>query len=177
MFQQLWYFLKDYKRLCGKKRGRFLYVWLGRVTIGVLVYRLERGMFLSLGRIWPIIRIIFLPVLNLMYSYSNCEINYRANVGPGILILHAAPGVVISGRSIIGSNLTLVGGNILGSRAGTHTGNFIIGVNCMVGANAVILGPINLGNNIIIGACALVINDFSNDITLVGNPAKPINLK
>lgn len=165
----------DYKRICGTKKGRFLYMWLTRIAIGVFIYRFERGMYNSLGKFWSVFRVILSPLLNLFYAYSNCEINYHASIGLGLLILHAAPGIVISGQSIIGRNLTLVGGNIIGGRKGTSKGNFTIGDNCTVGANAVVLGPLTLGNNIRIGACALVIHTYGDDLVLVGNPAKPLD--
>lgn len=131
-------------------------------------------MYLSFGKFWSVFRIIFTPLLNLCYAYSNCEINYHAQVGPGILILHAAPGIVISGKAIIGKNLTLTGGNIIGTKKVTSQTEFIIGNECSLGANAVIIGPLTLGNNVQIGACALVIHSYGNGLTLVGNPAKPI---
>ena len=149
-------------------------MWISRVGIGILMYRFERGMYITFGKLWSIFRILLSPLMNILYAYSNLEINYHARIGPGLLVLHAAPGVVISGKSIIGKNLTLVGGNIIGGRKGSSQNNLMIGDNCTLGANAVVLGPIELGDNITIGACALVIHSYKNDLTLVGNPAKPI---
>ncbi len=174
MLQQLRYLIKDYRTICGEQKWRLLYMWWSRIAVGIFIYRFERGMYLGLGKFWSAFRIIVSPVLNLLYAYSNCEINYHADIGPGILILHTSPGIVISGRSIIGKNLTLTGGNIIGAREGTTERNFVIGDNCSLGANAVVLGPIKLGNNIQIGACALVIHTYGDDLSLVGNPARPI---
>lgn len=175
MLQQLRYLLKDYMTICGEQKWRLIYMWWSRIAVGIFIYRFERGMFLSLGRFWSAFRIIVSPFLNLFYAYSNCEINYRADIGPGLLILHTSPGIVISGKSIIGKNLTLTGGNIIGARERMVSGNFTIGDNCSLGANAVILGPVTLGNNLQIGACALVVHDFGDNLILVGNPAKPLN--
>jgi serine O-acetyltransferase len=174
MLKQLRYFVSDYYRICGRKKARLLYLWLGRVAVGIFIYRLERGMFISLGKFWTIFRILLSPFLWLLYAYSNCEINYRAAIGPGLLVLHAAPGIVISGKSVIGRNFTLTGGNIIGGRVGIKTGDIKIGDGCTLGANAVVLGPVTLGNNIMIGACALVLHSCGDDIILVGNPAKPL---
>ena len=149
-------------------------MWMSRQAVGIFLYRAERGMFLIFGSTWTLLRIFFIPVLNVMYAYSNCEINYHATIGPGLLVLHSSPGAVISGKSVIGKNLTLIGGNIIGSRPRTLQGDLIIGDNCSLGANAVVLGPITLGNNVDIGACALVIHNFGDDCVLVGNPAKAL---
>jgi serine O-acetyltransferase len=69
----------------------------------------------------------------------------------------------------------LTGGNIVGVKKIVNQGEFIIGDECNLGANAVIIGPLTLGNNVQIGACALVIHSYGNGLTLVGNPAKPIS--
>lgn len=102
--------------------------------------------------------------------------HYKADVKGGLSILHASAGIVISGFSVIGQNLTLTGGNVIGSRPGCKFGDIKIGDNCMLGANAVVLGPIELGNNIKIGAAACVIKScLSDGATLIGVPAKQIS--
>ncbi|HRG10168.1 MAG TPA: hypothetical protein PLJ08_16455 [Cyclobacteriaceae bacterium] len=99
MFRQISYFFEDYKKICGQKKARYLYVWMNRVTVGILLYRFERGMFLFMGKGWKVLRILLSPILNLSYAYANSEIHYQASIGPGISILHASPGVVISGQA------------------------------------------------------------------------------
>lgn len=116
-------------------------------------------------------RVPLSPLLNLLYAYSNCEIHYEASIGPGICILHCAPGIVISAKANIGCNLTLVGGNILGIRENL-TGDFVIGDNCYMGAHAVVLGPLTLGDFVKVGASALVLNSFKSKSVLVGVPAR-----
>lgn len=118
-----------------------------------------------------------LPLLNLFYAYGNCEINYHADVGPGISILHSSLGNVVSGSSIIGSNLSLTGGNVIGIRGDAAGAKIIIGHNCQLGANAVIIGPVILGNDVIIGASACVVKNATDDAILVGVPAKNIAQK
>ena len=132
-------------------------------------------MYLLIGKPYQYIRILFVPVINLILAYSNCDIHYKADIKGGILILHNALGVVISGLAQIGSNITLAGGNVIGARPGTLSGDIIIGDDCIMGANAVILGPIKLANRINVGAMACVVNDCeSAGATLVGVPAKMI---
>lgn len=173
MFRQIKFFYRDYLRLCGAKKIRMLYIWVSRAAVGIFIYRLERSLYLLLGKGWKVLRIPLSPLLNLVYAYSNCEIHYQADIGPGICILHTAPGVVISARSKIGSNLTLVGGNIIGIREGKE-GSLLIGDFCYLGANAVILGPVTLGSFTKIGACSLVLHNTNGNVTLVGSPARPV---
>lgn len=175
MLQQFNYFGEDITRLLGKHKIRILHVWLSRVFWGLFLYRFERGLFLTFGRSYEYFRIILIPIFNIWQSYSNMDIHYKADIKGGLIVLHPSVGVVVSGRSIIGRRLTLTGGNIIGARGSGTDVNIIIGDNCELGANAVILGPIKLGNGIRIGASACVIkNCVENGVSLVGVPAKRI---
>ncbi len=173
MVQQFLYFKQDVKRMLGKYKIRILHIWISRVFIGIFMYRLERACFLFFGKYYSFGRVIFIPLFNLIQAYSNLDINYKADIKGGLLILHPSVGVVISGLSVIGKNLTLVGGNIIGAKHSCLKGEYVIGDNCSMGANATIIGPLILGDNINIGASACVVKShFGNDKTLVGVPAR-----
>ena len=89
------------------------------------------------------------------------------------MVLHPSVGAVVSGLSVVGRNLTLTGGNVIGAKPHTKRGEIIIGDNCSMGANAVVIGPVKLGNNINIGASACVVKDcLSDGVSLMGVPAK-----
>lgn len=143
--------------------------------IGIFFYRLERGLFLTTGRVYPFIRVLFYPLLSLVKAYSHLEINYRADIGPGLLILHNSMGVTINGGAIIGKNLTLIGGNVIGGNKAFNRGDFKIGDNVNLGANAVIIGPVTIGDNVKVGASACVVKDVPDNVTVVGVPAKIID--
>ncbi|MFZ6013939.1 MAG: hypothetical protein ACOYXT_26605 [Bacteroidota bacterium] len=114
-----------------------------------------------------------MPIFNLIQSYSNLDLHYKADIKGGLLVLHPSLGVVVSGLSDIGHNMTLTGGNTIGARPGCGYGEIKIGNHCTLGANAVILGPIRLGNKINVGALACVVKDCETDhATLIGVPAK-----
>lgn len=131
--------------------------------------------FTSGGGNYKYIRILLLPLLQLVQSLSHLDINYNADIGPGILIHHSTMGVVISGHAVIGQNLTLVGGNVIGID-NTRKSNlpFCIGSNVFLGANAVIIGPVTIGNNVKIGASACVIKNVPSSSTNIGVPSKTI---
>lgn len=161
--------------MLGKYKIRILHIWLSRGFCGIFLYRLERGLYITIGKPYEYIRVIFIPLFNLMQAYSNFEIHYKADIKGGLLVLHASVGCVVSGLAIIGENLTLTGGNIIGGRAGCKRGELVIGDNCSLGANAVILGPLKIGNNIEVAASSLVVNDCLYDnCLLLGIPAKSI---
>jgi len=174
--EQLLFLCQDYKRQTGSKKLRMIYLWMGRASVGIFIYRIERMMYLFLGENWKMIRLFFLPFIYPLSAYSNLEISYKADIGPGITVLHASMGVVISAFAKIGKNLTLTGGNVIGGKKEVREGKkFVIGDNLNMGANAVILGPVVLGDNIIIGAMTLVNKNFDSNCILVGVPAKKIS--
>ncbi|WP_333889202.1 hypothetical protein [Sphingobacterium siyangense] len=175
MLKQLKFFLVDVKRMLGKYKSRLLYIWLSRSFWGILIYRIERGAYISIGSYYEKLRILFIPFINLIQAYSNIDIHYKAEIGAGLAIFHPSVGIVISGYSIIGSNLSLTGGNIIGAREGCSPGSIKMGNNCSLGANAVVLGPIIIGNNVKIGASACVVRDcLLDEVTLIGVPAKAL---
>lgn len=172
---QIKYFYQDINKLLGRNKWRIVIVFFYRSFWGVFIYRFERLLYLLLGRPYKALRILLLPIYSILYWYSNSEIHYQADIKGGISILHSSLGVVVSGRSKIGKNLTLIGGNCIGVQANKGGADFILGDNLTLGVNSTIIGPITLGNNIKVGASACVSKSFTeSNITLVGVPAKKL---
>ena len=146
---------------------------MGRFRSFLLQNR-KRPLSSSRGGGYFFVRVFFYPILCFIQALSRIEINYHADIGPGLKILHPSMGVVINGSCIIGDNLTLVGGNIIGLSKSVEGKDFVIGNNVTLGANACIIGPVRLGNNINIGALACVVKDAESNTTLVGVPAKDL---
>ncbi|MBA4154163.1 serine acetyltransferase [Flavobacterium sp.] len=178
MKEQFYFFGDDIKRMLGKQKIRILFIWLSRSFWGIGLYRLERSLYLLFGKYYKGVRIIFIPIFNLIQSYSNIDIHYHADIKGGINVLHPSIGIVVSGKAIIGKNLSLTGGNIIGVKEKCEPNSFIIGDNCTLGANAVILGPLMLGDSITIGASACLLKDcLINNSVLVGVPASRVENK
>jgi serine O-acetyltransferase len=169
MKQQVLYFVQG---MLGKQKLRVLHIWLSRCFWGVFLYRLERGLYCTIGKAYKILRVPFIPLFNLIQAYANIDIHYMADVKGGIIVLHPSAGAVVSGNAIVGSNLTLSGGNIIGIRAGCKWGQLIVGSHCNMGANAVILGPIEIADHVSIGASACAVKDcLISNVSLIGVPA------
>jgi serine O-acetyltransferase len=101
------------------------------------------------------------------------ELSFNAfeGIGPGFFIQHGrATGV---GAQRIGANCFVNQHVVVGYRkAGERPP--IIGNNVQIRAGAKILGPIEIGDNSIIGANAVVFKDVPPDCTVVGVPARII---
>lgn len=176
MGDQFLFFLQDISRIIGRKKYRILLLFFTRSFWGLFLYRCERMGFLLFGKYYTIIRVPFIPFFILLQSFSNIEIHYKASIKGGILVLHPSVGIVISGRAVIGKQLTLTGGNVIGINSNSKDNSFEIGDYCTLGANATVIGPLILGNNIVIGASTCVVKSFEqSNLVLVGVPAKILN--
>jgi len=104
--------------------------------------------------------------------FTGIEIHPGAQIGKGLFIDHGM-GVVIGETSIIGDNVTLFQGVTLGGtgkeRGKRHPS---LGNNVVVGTGAKILGNIKIGDNVQIGANAVVIRDVPPSSTVVGVPGR-----
>ena len=94
----------------------------------------------------------------------------QAEIGPGLTLRHGQ-GVVVSWKSIIGPGCELHQHVTLGERKG---GVPSLGSNVTVGANAVILGAVHVGDSAQVGAGAVVLTDVPAGAVAVGNPARVI---
>lgn len=84
----------------------------------------------------------------------------------------------INSSSKIGKNCTVLPRVLLGKKhPGIPTPCIIIGDNCYIGTGVSIMGPVTIGNNVTIGAGAVVTKDFPDNCVIAGNPAKIIKYK
>lgn len=88
--------------------------------------------------------------------------------GPGLVIVHWGT-IVVNDHARVGANCRIHPSSSIGRRA---DGAPKIGDNCYIAPGARIFGPITIGDNVKIGANAVVNKSFGNDIVLVGIPAK-----
>tara|TARA_R110000765_G_scaffold32271_1_gene75105 strand:- start:1618 stop:2208 length:591 start_codon:yes stop_codon:yes gene_type:complete len=97
-----------------------------------------------------------------------------ANVfGPGLSIAHAGT-IVINDKARIGANCRIHVCVNIGASASDGSKAPVIGDNCYFAPGAKIYGDITLGNNVAIGANAVVNKSFPSNVTLAGLPAKVI---
>jgi len=122
------------------------------------------------------LRIPFVPRLisQIGRFLTGIEIHPGARIGKGIFIDHGA-GVVIGETAIIGDCVTIYQGVTLGGTGKEHGKRHpTIGNNVVIGAEAIVLGNITIGDDSRIGAGALVTKSVDPDCTVVGNPARVV---
>jgi len=119
----------------------------------------------------------FLPRLisQLNRFFTGIEIHPGAQIGKGFFIDHGA-GVVIGETAEIGDDCVLFHNVTLGG-TGKHHGKRhpTLGNNVLVGTGAILLGPVEIGDNVRIGANSFIImHDVPSDCTVVGTPARVV---
>lgn len=104
------------------------------------------------------------------------ELPWTVVAGPNLRIYHGIA-LVVHPKSVIGHSCTLRQSTTIGARPNRQTRCSEaphIGNQVDIGANAVLLGPIRVGDGAVIGAGSVVLRDVPPWSVVAGNPAKVI---
>jgi serine O-acetyltransferase len=80
--------------------------------------------------------------------------------------------IIVSGDTVIGDDVIIRQGVTLGLKNTGQRGAPVIGDRVDIGAGAKILGPVCIGNDVAIGANAVVLQDVPDNCIAVGIPAR-----
>jgi serine O-acetyltransferase len=111
-----------------------------------------------------------------MRTISNVDIPPAARIGPGLHIAHTGYVVVASG-AIVGENCTLTPGVVLGHALGgehSRAGAPRLGDRVYVGPGAKIIGPIDVGDDALVGVGAVVTRSVPPRGVVLGNPGRVV---
>ena len=115
--------------------------------------------------------------------FTGIEIHPGAKIGKNLFIDHGM-GVVIGETSEIGDNVTIYHAVTLGGISPSidsenqrnEKRHPTIGDDVVIGSGAQVIGPIIIGNRSRIAANAVVVNNVSENSTMVGIPAKAVKV-
>jgi serine O-acetyltransferase len=100
------------------------------------------------------------------------DINPACRVGKGIMLDHAT-GFVAGETAVIGDNVSILQGVTLGGTGKADEDRHPkIGNGVLIGAGAIILGNIKIGECARVGAGSVVVKDVPPRVTVVGVPAR-----
>lgn len=102
---------------------------------------------------------------------TGIELPCEVSVGRRFKIEHFGA-ITVSGDAVFGDDVVIRNGVTVGLRHTGVRGAPIVGDRVDIGAGAKILGPIRVGNDVVIGANAVVIEDVPPNSLAVGVPAR-----
>lgn len=115
--------------------------------------------------------------LKKMLNKFDFNIPATTKIGKGFFIGHNGP-IIINKDAIIGNNCNISTGVTIGrENRGEREGSPILGDRVWVGTNAVIVGKIKIGNNVLIAPNSFVNFDVPDNSIVVGNPARIVSNK
>jgi serine O-acetyltransferase len=120
---------------------------------------------------------IRIKINEILFNHMSVKLGFTIPLnifGPGLSIAHRGT-IVINGATRVGANCRIHVCVNIGTAAGYSNKAPTIGDNCYIGPGAKLFGPIILGDNIAIGANAVVNKSYpEGNVILGGVPAKVI---
>ena len=137
----------------------------------ITVYRFSRWLYVH--------HFPFLPKIVLLFIFLiyNSKIPYKAKIGKGTFCGYSGIGVVIHSDAEIGDNCVIGQHVTVGGGNNRYPGVPKIGNNVYISHGAIVFGGITIGNNVTIGANAVVTKPVPDNAIVAGVPAKILRIK
>jgi serine O-acetyltransferase len=138
----------------------------------MVVYRFGRWRY---GIKRRVIRMPFSFLYKLLFAFiqivTGIELPCETKIGRRFKIEHFG-GIIVSGDAVFGDDVLIRNGVTVGLRTTGRRGSPFIGNRVDIGAGAKLLGGITVGDDVVIGANAVVIKDVPSNSVAVGIPAR-----
>jgi serine O-acetyltransferase len=103
------------------------------------------------------------------------QIPHTCRIAPGFFMGHYG-NIVFNQEVVIGPNCNIAQGVTLGHISrGAKSGSPTLGARVWIGANAVVVGKISIGNDVLIAPLTYVNFDVPDHALVLGNPATIVN--
>lgn len=121
------------------------------------------------------LKVLYMLRLMHLSNKSHIQIPARTSIGEGFYIGHTGR-VIIHPDAKLGKNVNIATGVTIGmENRGKRKGAPTIDDNCWIGTNAVIVGNVKIGSDVLIAPLSYVNFDVPDHSIVVGNPAKIIS--
>lgn len=159
----------DYKAFNMSVAGLIKGIFVCHTFYAVLLYRIGNWFYRH--------KIKFIPDIfkAIQLKVFACEISPYAKIGESLKIYHSV-GIVVGHAVEIGNNCEIFQNVTIGENRKERNGQKMakIGDNVSIFAGACIIGPVNIGNNVKIGANSVVTHDIEDNVVVAGTPARVI---
>ena len=114
---------------------------------------------------------------------EEAKINIGNNVGISGATIYARKSISIGDNTLIGGNVKIFDNDFhpvevearnKDDKDAIRTREVIIGKDCFIGCNTIILKGTQIGDGSVVGAGSVVCGDFASGVVIAGNPAKII---
>jgi serine O-acetyltransferase len=137
----------------------------------MVVYRFGRWRYgVRPALLRKLLSLLYRVLFKFIQIITGIELPCEVLIGHNFVIDHFG-GIIISGYAQFGDNCRIRNGVVVGLRRIEEKCAPIIGNNVDIGTGAKLLGPIRIGNNVLIGANAVVLCDVPDDSIAAGVPA------
>ncbi len=137
----------------------------------IFFYRISRWLYCHHI---PVLPKLFTLIIFLIY---NSKVPYTAKIGKRTKFGYGGIGVVIHSDASIGCNCIISQHVTIGGGNSKYPGVPIIGDNVKINHGSIVFGGIHIGNNVVIGANAVVNIPVPDNAIVAGVPAKIIRIK
>ena len=137
----------------------------------MLVYRFGRWRYsVRPALLRKALSLVYHVLFKFIQVVTGIELPCEVDVGRNFVIDHFG-GIVVSGYAKFGDDCRIRTGVVVGLARAEDPCAPVIGNNVDIGAGAKLLGRIRIGDNVLIGANAVVVRDVPADSVAVGVPA------
>ena len=120
------------------------------------------------------LKIYYMLRLMRLSNRTKIQIPARTSIGEGLYIGHLGR-VIIHPEAKLGKNINIGTGVTIGmENRGARKGTPIISDNCWIGTNAVVVGNVKIGSDVLIAPLTYVNFDVPDHSIVVGNPGRII---
>lgn len=113
----------------------------------------------------------------IIFLIYNSKVPYQAEIGKGTKLGYGGIGVVIHQNSKLGCNCIIAQQVTIGGGNPHYPGVPVIGDNVDMSKGSIIMGGITVGNNVTIGANAVVNKPVPDNAVVAGVPARILRIK
>ena len=103
--------------------------------------------------------------------FYSCYLPYTCILGENTRLYHGGLGVTIHENSVIGKNCHIYTCVTLGGTNNRYT-QIVVGNNVMIGTGAKIIGSVQIGDNVVIAANSVVLENIPKDCLVAGVPSR-----
>jgi serine O-acetyltransferase len=166
----------DLHRQCGRATGKNFLLTYFRVPGFKYAFWLRTAAYLKTT---PLRLLYYAARLHLRQQQHRfgIDIPYNTTIGPGLYIGHYG-GIVVNHQAVLGRNCNLNHGVTIGVTYGGKTpGVPRIGDNVYIGPGSFVIGGIEVGNNVAIGANTVLTRSVPDDAVVASAPGEVISDK